>query len=388
MTTQADQAPAGVWADLVGQRAAVATLRRAVAGDGHAMTHAWLITGPPGSGRSNAARAFAAALQCEHGTGCGTCQGCRTALAGSHPDVTLVRTEKLSIGVNEVRDLVRRAAMSPTLRRWQVLVVEDADRVTDQGADALLKAIEEPAPRTVWLLCAPTPDDVVVTIRSRCRVLTLATPRTEDVTRLLIARDGIEPAVAAMAARAAQGHVGRARALARDEGARNRRHEVLRLPSRLTTVGACLVAAQNVVDAAKEEAEQIASALEAKEMAEFERALGYGTKGARPRQATAARRELEDQHKARRTRLQRDALDRVLTEFTAYYRDVLAVQTAATDRLIDAEEAAEITAIARATTPERTVAKLDAILACREALETNVTQLLAFEALMVRLHDA
>ena len=209
-----------MWAELVGQEAAVEILRRAVGGEPHAMSHAWLFTGPPGSGRSNAARAFAAALQCEDG-GCGECTDCRSSLTGAHPDVTLVRTEQLSIGVDEVRELVRRAAMSPTLGRWQVIVVEDADRVTERGADALLKSIEEPAPRTVWILCAPTTDDVVATIRSRCRLLTLQTPSIEAVSRLLQTRDGADPALAAYAARVAQGHVGPgARAGARLRGPR------------------------------------------------------------------------------------------------------------------------------------------------------------------------
>src|SRR4051794_35301670 len=204
----------GVWADLIGQERSVAVLRRAVSGRAHAMSHAWLITGPPGSGRSNAARAFAAALQCER-DGCGECTQCRTSLSGAHPDVTLVRTELLSIGVDEVRELVRRASMSPTLGRAQVIVVEDADRVTERGADALLKSIEEPAPKTVWLLCAPNPDDVVATIRSRCRTLELQTPTVAAVSRLLQVRDGVEPELAGYAARVAQGHIGRARVLAR-----------------------------------------------------------------------------------------------------------------------------------------------------------------------------
>ena len=220
----------GVWAELVGQDAAVASLRRAVAGDPHAMSHAWLFTGPPGSGRSNAARAFAAALQCHFG-GCGVCNDCRTSLSGAHPDVTLVRTELLSIGVDEVRELVRRAAMSPTLRRWQVIVVEDADRITERGADALLKSIEEPAPKTVWVLCAPTVDDVVATIRSRCRLLTLATPTVAAVAELLASRDGVQQDLAWFAARVSQGHIGRARVLARDAEARDRRRAVLELPT-------------------------------------------------------------------------------------------------------------------------------------------------------------
>lgn len=374
----------GVWAELVGQEQAVATLQRAVAGGRHAMTHAWLITGPPGSGRSNAARAFAAALQCEQG-GCGDCNDCRTALSGAHPDVTLVRTEKLSIGVDEVRDLVRRAAMSPALRRYQVLVVEDADRVTERGADALLKSIEEPAPSTVWLLCAPTADDVVATIRSRCREVHLATPTAAAIAELLQRRDGIDPALAGFAARVAQGHIGRARALARSDDARRRRREVLDLPSNLKTVGACLTAAANLVSATADEAAAGTADLDARERAELTEALGFGARGARPRDGQAALRDLEDQQKLRAKRLQRDALDRVLTELTSYYRDVLARQTRAEAPLINAELETEIAQLARHSTPEQTLRRIDAILACREALETNVAPQLAMESLMISL---
>ena len=219
-----------VWDDLVGQEPAVAVLRKAVDGAAAAlrgergpavagMTHAWLITGPPGSGRSNGGRAFAAALQCAN-NGCGECNDCRTALSGAHPDVSLIRTELLSIRVSEVRELVRRAAMSPTQGRWQVMVVEDADRLTEQAADALLKSIEEPSPRTVWVLCAPTVEDVVPTIRSRCRLLVLRTPPVAAVAEMLSRTLEIGQDLAWFAARAAQGHIGRARALARDEAVR------------------------------------------------------------------------------------------------------------------------------------------------------------------------
>ncbi len=371
-----------VWADLVGQDRVVEVLRRAVAGDAHAMTHAWLITGPPGSGRSNAARAFAAALQCERG-GCGECSACRTSLSGAHPDVTLVRTEQLSIGVDEVRDLVRRAAMSPTLGRYQVIVVEDADRVTERGADALLKSIEEPAARTVWLLCAPTPDDVVVTIRSRCRRVELATPSAAAVAELLVRRDGVPADLAAFAARVAQGHIGRARMLARNEAVRARRAELLQLPGRLTSLSACLSAAAGLVEAAAAEASGTTGELDAREKAELSEALGFGTKGARPRNAQAALRDLEEQQKARAKRLQRDALDRVLTELTTYYRDVLLIQTGVAAELINADLRAEIETMARRDPPEATLRRIDAILACREALEGNVAPLLAMESLLV-----
>ncbi|MFT3971124.1 MAG: DNA polymerase III subunit delta' [Micropruina sp.] len=373
-----------VWADLVGQDRVVEVLRRAVAGDAHAMTHAWLVTGPPGSGRSNAARAFAAALQCERG-GCGDCSACRTSLSGAHPDVTLVRTEQLSIGVDEVRELVRRAAMSPTLGRYQVLVVEDADRVTERGADALLKSIEEPAARTVWLLCAPTPDDVVVTIRSRCRRIELATPSTAAVAELLVRRDGATPELAEYAARVAQGHIGRARMLARNEEARTRRSALLTLPGRLTSLGECLTAAADLVDSAAQEAAATTVELDAREKAELSEALGFGTKGARPRNAQAALRELDEQQKARAKRLQRDALDRVLTELTTYYRDVLLVQSGVAAELINAELRSEIDQVAGRDTPEATLRRIDAILACRDALEGNVAPLLAMESLLVSI---
>ncbi|MBB1484040.1 DNA polymerase III subunit delta' [Tessaracoccus sp. MC1865] len=374
-----------VFSELIGQERAVATLRRAVDGHRHAMTHAWLFVGPPGSGRSNAAKAFAAALQCPRG-GCGECQECRTTLSGAHPDVTLLRTEQLSIGVDEVRALVGRANMAPVKRRHQIVVVEDADRVTERGADALLKGLEEPAPRTVFLLCAPNPDDVIVTIRSRCRTIKLATPSDEAVTRLLVERDGISPALAAHAARAAQGHVGRARMLARSETARIRRHEILTLPGKLTSVSACLTAAENLVAAAKEEAEQTTTELDAKEMAALQEALGIGGRGsAKPRNAQAAIRELEDQQKMRGKRLQRDSFDRVLTELTGYYRDVLAAQTAPGVPLVNADLADEIEPVARRSTPEQTVHALDAILQARTALEGNVAPLLALESLLISL---
>jgi DNA polymerase III subunit delta' len=382
----------GVWSDLVGQEPTVEVLRGAVESAGLAlqgqrtggMTHAWLLTGPPGSGRSNAARAFAAALQCPHG-GCGECLACRTTLAGSHPDVTLVSTDRLSLGVDEVRELVRRAAMSPTGDRWQVVVVEDADRLTERAADALLKSVEEPATRTVWLLCAPTAEDVVPTIRSRCRLLVLRTPPPAAVAQVLRQRDGVSAEVATFAARASQGHIGRARALATDEDTRNRRREVLALPNRLTDLGACMTAAANLVDAATEEAAPIAARLDSAERGDLEQALGMGTRGVKPRGAQGALKELEEQHRARGKRLQRDALDRSLVDLMSFYRDTLVVQTRGDVDLVNEESRRDIESVARAGSPESTVRRIQAILECREALEGSVAPLLAVEALMIAL---
>ncbi|MFD7153905.1 DNA polymerase III subunit delta' [Kribbella sp. NPDC059898] len=386
-----------VWDDLVGQEPAVAVLRKAVDGaagvlrgeSGAAvagMTHAWLITGPPGSGRSNAGRAFAAALQCPD-NGCGDCNVCRTALSGAHPDVSLIRTELLSIRVSEVRELVRRAAMSPTQGRWQVMVIEDADRLTEQAADALLKSIEEPSPRTVWVLCAPTVEDVVPTIRSRCRLLVLRTPPVAAVAEMLSAKLGVDADLAWFAARAAQGHIGRARALARDAEVRDRRTRVLEVPFALRDLGACLKAAQQLVDAAKEEAKASAEKVDEKERTALEQALGVGTKGAKPREANAALKELEDQQKARAKRWERDVLDRSLVDLIALYRDVLVVQTRAGGELINAELHRNIEQLGTRTTPEQTIRRIDAIATAREAIEANVAPLVALEAMTVSLFE-
>jgi len=386
-----------VWDDLVGQEPAVRVLRRAaeaadarlqgaVGAQTAGMTHAWLITGPPGSGRSNAGRAFAAALQCTQ-QGCGECGVCRTALSGAHPDVSLIRTELLSIRVSEIRDLVRRAAMSPTQGRWQVLVVEDADRLTEQAADALLKSIEEPAARTVWVLCAPTVEDVVPTIRSRCRLLVLRTPPPDAIADMLVARDGIDPDLAGFAARAAQGHIGRARALARDERVRERRAVVLAIPFELRDLGACLTAAAQLVDSAREEAKETTAEVDARERAELEQALGVGTKGAKPREAAAAVKELEEQQKARAKRWERDVLDRSLVDLMALYRDVLVLQTDAGVDLVNAELQTRIDELAHRTTPEQTLHRIEALNSCRDAIETNVAPLLAAEAMAIALYE-
>jgi DNA polymerase III subunit delta' len=381
-----------VWDDLVGQEPIVATLQQAVTAAADAlsgrsapgMTHAWLFTGPPGSGRSNAARAFAAALQCDRG-GCGECLPCRTTLAGSHPDVTLVRTEALSIKVEEVRELVRRAAMSPTGRRWQVLVVEDADRLTDQAGDALLKALEEPAHRTIWLLCAPTVEDVLLTVRSRTRLLVLRTPPPSAVAKVLIERDGVGQALAVFAARASQGHIGRARALATDEATRNRRREVLSMASHLNDVGSCITAASNLVDAATEEAGPIAARLEGREKSDLDQTYGAGGRGARPKGLPPALKALETEQRTRRKRLERDCIDRALIDLMSLYRDVMTVQAGAALGLVNEEIRAEITAIAGRSSAEQSLRRIQAILTARDALEANVAPTLALESMMLSL---
>lgn len=391
-----------VWDDVIGQPAAVQTLRRAVQaaacalGDpldgesggagssGGGMTHAWLLTGPPGSGRSTAARAFAAALQCPR-QGCGECHECRTALAGGHPDVTLLATEHVHLRVEEVRPLVTVAQQRPSLGRWRVIVIEDADRLNDTSGNLLLKAVEEPPPRTVWVLCAPSPDDMLVTIRSRCRQIGLRVPSAADVAALLERQHGVDPATAAFAARAAGSHVGMARRLATDEGARRRRRQVLALPERITGVGTAVLAAGQLVEVATEEARAATVERNAGERAALLRSLGAEEAGTLPPAVRAQVKQLEENQKRRATRAQRDVLDRSLLDVLSLYRDVLVVQLGAEVDLVNAELAAEIERLAGQSSPEDTVRRLDAIGVARGRIAANVAPLLAVEALMVGL---
>lgn len=375
-----------VWDELVGQDPVVATLREAVAsasGDGRAMTHAWLFTGPPGSGRSNAARAFAAALQCER-DGCGECSSCATARAGSHPDITVVETDGLSIGTETAREHVRAAALRPAVGAWQVLIVTDADRLTDAAANALLKSVEEPSPQTVWMLCAPASEDVIVTIRSRCRTVPLRTPPTADVARLLAERDGVEPALATAAAAAAQGHIGRARALARDETVRERRRRVLALPLELTGLSEALSAAGTIHDEATARAGEIADDADARETADLRATWGVEERGRRPGGYAGALSALEKDQKRRRTRLARDSIDAVLLDLLGFCRDVLTVQLAPGAPLVNADAVDDIERAAGRWTRESTLERIDAIVECRASVEANAAPLLALETMTMR----
>lgn len=373
-----------VWDEVIGQDEAVATLRRAVADPG-AMTHGWLLTGPPGSGRSVAARAFAAALQCPTG-GCATCRECRTALEGSHADVTVLATEGLSIRVEQARDLVALAAHRPSVGPWRVIIVEDADRLTERAADALLKALEEPVARTVWILCAPSLEDVIITIRSRSRHVRLRTPPVEAVAALLVRRDGIEEHMALYAARAAQSHVGLARRLARDEGARIRRRDVIALAGKIRSVGDAVGAAADLASIADEESSTSSAERDAAERARLLETLGADPAArTQPPHVRAQVTALEKEQKTRATRFGRDVVDRSLVDLLSVYRDALIVRSGSPVALVNQDMAEQVQRLAQVMSSEQLLGAMDAIGVARERIGANVPPLLALEAMAVSL---
>jgi DNA polymerase-3 subunit delta' len=378
-----------VFDDMVGQDEVVGQLEQAVqAARGeqpHGFTHAWLFTGPPGSGRSVAARAFAAALQCPDG-GCGHCHSCVTVRSGSHPNVDVVTPAGLSIGVAEARQIVLRSSMAPGGGGWQVVLLEDADRLTEAAANALLKAIEEPPPRGVFLLCVPSPDDLPPTIRSRCRLVRLRTPSAEAVAAQLMRTDGVDRAVASFAARAAQGHVGRARRLATDDEARRQRRDALMVPLQLSSVGDCLEIADALVKASEEESTRITTPTAIAETAAMREAIGEGAGGKVKVRGTAGiMKDLERRQKSRETRSQRDVLDRALTDLAAFYRDVLLLQSGSTVPLVHGDLRDQLARVAERSTPESTLRRVEAVLACRERIAGNVAPLLAVEEMTLAL---
>ena len=375
--------PASVFDELVGQDAVVEQLRRA-AGSG-TPAHAWLFTGPPGSGRSNAARAFAAALNCEHpdSPGCGQCRSCQLVAGEGHPSVKMVSTENVSYRIEDVRELVTTAQDRPQNARWRVIVVEDADRMTERATNVLLKSIEEPPPHTIWILCSPSPADVLVTIRSRCRLVSLRIPPADAVAELLAARDGLNQEQAHFAARVSQNHIGVARRLARDPEARKRREDIITLPLRVRTSSDAVQAAGKLVEMTQADAESDADERLAQEQAALRRSLGLDAEEKIPPKLRSQFKRLEEDHTRRTKRAVADSLDRALIDLTAVYRDVLSLKLGSGVELINEHLRREITDYAEGTSPEHALACLDSISTARTRIGQNVPPLLAMEALMM-----
>lgn len=400
----------GVFARLVGQDAVESELTaaaRAARGDSAhsagpgspvgSMTHAWLITGPPGSGRSVAALCFAAALQCtaEGDPGCGQCRACTTTMAGTHADVRRIIPEGLSIGVDEMRAIVATASRRPITGRWQIVVIEDADRLTEGAGNALLKVVEEPPPLTVFLLCAPSvdPEDIAITLRSRCRHVALVTPSADAIAGVLMERDGLGADEARWAAAVSGGHVGRARRLATDEEARARRARALGLARDAATPARAYAAVEELVAAAEAEAVALTAGRNETETEDLQIALGAGgtgkgTAGAL-RGAAGALKALEQRQKSRRTRASRDALDRSLIDLATYFRDALMVAGRADTVTPSHPDMAEkVAALAAHASSERLLRCIEAVLACREALAANVKPKFAVDAMVATVGQA
>lgn len=379
-----------VWESLSGQGAVVEQLRRAAALD--TPTHAWLFSGPAGSGREDAALAFAAALLCDQPNpadrGCGQCKSCTTVLSGSHADLTRFRTQNVSIKIEEARELVTRAQDRPSVGRWRVIILEDANRMPERTSNVLLKAIEEPPPHTIWLLTSPSASDVLITIRSRCRPVKLRIPPVADIASLLITRHGVEPALAEHAARLSQGNIETALRLSTSTDAadaRARREEVVGIPLRLRSASAAIGAADRLITIAEEEADADASSRNEAELQALRDALGIA-EGERVTPAMRAQvRQLEEDQKRRARRIQTDTLDRFLVDLQTFYRDVLTLQLGTGAQLVNAHLAQQLTQYAGDTRPETTLAHLDTIAVTRRRITTNASARLMFEAMMTAL---
>lgn len=380
-----------LWDELTGQTEAIEVFRAAAAvpeaAGGQergtdAMTHSWLITGPPGSGRSNLAFAFATALlspgdaESDEATR-------RQVEARTHPDLGVLSTERVIISIDEVRALVTSSQFSPSVSRFRVMVIEDADRMTERTSNVLLKALEEPPPRTVWILCAPSEADLIPTVRSRVRSVRLRVPPVADVAALIARRDGVDLALATRAAREAQSHIGMAHRLATNEGARARRGGTLEAALGIRTVSDAVIAAGRLLEMAAEDARAITQERDEEERESALRSLGVEPGGTIPPALRAQLKSLEEDQKRRATRSLRDGLDRIMVDLLSLYRDILLLQLGAGLEPINLEISDRLREASRTSTPEQTLATLDAIATARRRIAGNVAPALALESMLI-----
>jgi DNA polymerase III subunit delta' len=373
-----------IWSELLGQPEAVSQLRQAVSNKDAGLQHAWLLTGPPGSGRSNAATAFAAALLCEK-AGCGECKSCRMVLSGSHPDVSVLATEKVIISIEEIRQLVSSSHFGGSVGKYQIMIIEDADRMSERSSNVLLKALEEPPAGTIWLLCAPSEADMLPTIRSRVRRVALKQPSTQTVADLLVARDGIERSLAMQVAAEAQGHIGMALRLATSSDARARRKETLLSSMQIDSIPKAMATADRWLQLAKKDAEAITEERDGQERANLLATLGIPEGGTVPPGLRADIKQLEEAQKRRATRSLRDGIDRILVDLMSLYRDVLTIQLGAEAELVNLDLRNQLDELASSTTSTNTIAKLEAMSLARVRIGANVRDLMVLESLAIQL---
>ncbi len=370
------------WDDLTGQEAAITALQDA-ASDPEAMTHSWLMTGPPGSGRSNLAFAFATALLQGSATGAEAQRTAAQVAARTHPDLAVLATDRVIIAIEEVRQLVSQSQFSPSVAPYRVIVIEDADRMTERTSNVLLKALEEPPPRTVWILCAPSPADLIPTIRSRVRTVRLRVPSVAEVAELLARRDGVEPALAERAARESQTHIGMALRLATDADARERRARTLELALGVQSVSGAVIAAERLVAVATDDAKAFTAEREDEERAAALRSLGIEPGASVPMGLRASLKALEEDQKRRATRSVRDGIDRVLVDLLSLHRDLLLLRLGAGVELVNEAIRGDLEVVARAVSAEQSLAALDAIALARRRIEGNTPPALALEAMLI-----
>ena len=380
--TNASVAP--IWHDMLAQPEAVELLSIAVRHRDEGVFHSWLFTGPPGSGRSNLAFAFAAALQCPEG-GCSICHSCKLAQSGTHPDIHVLSTEASQITIAEIRELVADSVLGSSMGKYRIMIIEDADRMTPIASNVLLKALEEPPAGTIWMLCAPSEADMLPTIRSRVRRVGLKVPSVEDVAKLLIEREGVEPKLAHIAAAEAQSHIGMARRLAQSPEARARRKEVLTAAMNIRTVTDAVATAGKWLDLAKSDAEALTKERDEEERLALLHSLGLTEKDPLPQALRSELKRLTDAQSRRSTRSIRDGLDRIFVDLLALMRDVLAVQLQAATPLVNEDFRGAIEKFAESTKPEDTLARITAIDQARVRIERNVRDQLTLESLAVSL---
>ncbi len=379
-----------VWDSLVGQQPVIDMLSRIAQGDPGQITQSWLICGPPGSGRSHMARAFAAALESpDHGMNDEPTRVTQQVLAGTHPDVTVLTTNKVTIGIDQVREIITTSEQMPATAPWRIIIIEDVDRMLERTTNVLLKEIEEPAEHCIWLLCAPSAQDVLPTIRSRTRIVNLAVPSTSAVAEFLTSTTNVEPKIAQRAARLAEGHIGIAKLYATDKQVMTDRDELVVGVLNLARASDAVLLAGNLIDNAKAQAEVDASRTAADQEAEFRRINGLEPGERIPPKLRGAFNQIakKDDLKRLTTRRTRDVLDRALNSIASIYRDVAVLQNNAEDSagLINLENRSAITELSVRLNRAGAVARLDEVAHTRKRLAGNGNPLLVFESLFCAL---